>query len=95
MKSGAIQALPYRDTAGRRIIAVLGNFGTSSHTLKNKVRVFDHSFQRLSDSKLPHFLCDPLSDNKDESIDILRTSSVRRRRNAKAGLCLLVLAVGT
>jgi hypothetical protein len=38
LKSGFIQVLPYRDSAGRRIITALGNFGAVHHTLKNKVR---------------------------------------------------------
>lgn len=38
LKSGVIQLLPYRDTAGRRITAVIGNVGTSSHSVKHKVR---------------------------------------------------------
>lgn len=37
LKSGVIQVLPYRDRAGRKITAVLGNFGASNHSLKQKV----------------------------------------------------------
>ena len=37
LKSGCLQILPFRDSAGRRIVASLGNFGTHIHTPKNKV----------------------------------------------------------
>ncbi len=37
LKSGVIQVLPYRDTAGRKITAVIGKFGASKHSLKPKV----------------------------------------------------------
>jgi hypothetical protein len=39
LKSGCLQILPFRDSAGRRIVASLGNFGAHIHTPKNKVRV--------------------------------------------------------
>jgi len=49
LKSGYIQALPYRDTAGRRIIASLGNFGASHHNVKNKIKVLIYVLQVVSE----------------------------------------------
>jgi len=51
LKSGFIQALPYRDSAGRRIIAALGNFGTCHHTLKNKIKVLMYVIQVVSEDE--------------------------------------------
>ncbi len=89
LKSGVIQALPYRDSSGRRIMAIFGNFGTGHQT----VRILYHWYQRLSYGEPPNILCLLLSDSKDKSAAILFTSYVRRRGNAKAGMRLLILAI--
>jgi len=51
LKSGLIQSLPYRDSAGRRIIAALGNFGTCHDTLKNKIKVLIYVIQAVSEDE--------------------------------------------
>jgi len=51
LKSGCLQILPFRDSAGRRIVASLGNFGTHIHTPKNKMKVLTYVMQALSEDE--------------------------------------------
>lgn len=67
LKSGVIQVLPYRDRAGRKITAVIGNVGASNHSLKQKVSavyIFTARTQSSRGASSSHHLTHPTTKMK-------------------------------